>query len=252
VQFGVFGPILMIVFLRAAWREIRRPSDQGKALLLCFSLPVLTLLLVQALLSRAHGNWSATAYPAASILVTAVVLELNRQLLFRISLGLHLAVAVILAVLPAFAQRLPMFERLEFLSRVVGWHQVAEVVRGQLAKERYGSILVDTREMAGELLYYLRDVPTPLYVLPSGPTPADHYEMTRAFSAATPEPILFVLVKDCPSRLAKLFGSFTEIGTQRVRLVRDRSRELHFCRLAGYNGQPAIRPDGNEDEDQKD
>ena len=47
------------------------------------------------------------------------------------------------------------------------------------AEDHYGSILVDTREMAAELLYYLRDVPTPLYVWPSGPMPNDQYEMTR-------------------------------------------------------------------------
>ena len=44
VQFGVFGPILAVVLLRTAWREIRRPSDPNKVLLLSFSLPVLALL----------------------------------------------------------------------------------------------------------------------------------------------------------------------------------------------------------------
>ena len=50
-----------------------------------------------ALLSRAHGNWSATAYPAAAIFVTAVMLELDRRILFRLSLGLHLAADLISA-----------------------------------------------------------------------------------------------------------------------------------------------------------
>ena len=148
VQFGVFGPILLVVLLRTAWREIRWPSDQGKVLLLSFSLPVLALLAVQAVLSRAHGNWTATAYPAASILVTAVMLELNRQVLFRISLGLHLAIAAILAAAPAFAQQWRLFEQFQFLSRVVGWRESADIVRAQLDKQPYGSILVDTREMS--------------------------------------------------------------------------------------------------------
>src|SRR4029078_11250815 len=112
LQFGVFGPILFAVLLRAAWREIRRPSDPAKILLLSFSLPVLALLTVQALLSRAHGNWSATAYPAASILVTACMIELKRRILFGVSLALHLAIAIILAAAPAFALKLPLFERL--------------------------------------------------------------------------------------------------------------------------------------------
>ena len=168
VQFGVFGPILAVVLLRTAWREIGEPSDPNKVLLLSFSLPVLALLAVQAILSRAHGNWTATAYPAATILVTAVMLELNRQLLFRISLGLHLVDRGDAGGSARLRARLPIFERLEFLSRVVGWHQAADVVRAKLAEQHYGSILVDTREMAGEMLYYLRDVPTPALRLALG------------------------------------------------------------------------------------
>jgi hypothetical protein len=244
VQFGVFGPILLVVLLRTAWREIRRPSDRGKVLLLSFSLPVLALLAVQAVLHRANANWSATAYPAASILVTAVMLELNRQVLFRISLGLHLAIAVMLAVAPAFAPRWSLFERLRFLTHVVGWRDAAEIVRTKLGEERYGSILVDTREMAAELLYYLRDVPIPLYVLPSGPTPKDHYEMTRPFTAESPEPVLYVSLRRCPANFAKSFGVFTHLGMQRVRLVEAKSRMLHFCRLADYKGAPALAPSG--------
>jgi hypothetical protein len=236
------------VLLRTAWREIRQPSDQGKVLLLSFSLPVLALLAVQALLSRAHGNWSATAYPAASILVTAVMLELNRQVLFRISLGLHLAIAAMLGLAPAFAPQWPLFERLQFLSRVVGWRSVADVVRTKLSEERYGSILVDTREMAGELLYYLRDVPIPLYVWPSGPTPMDHYEMTRPFTAASPQPVLFVSLTGCPTKLAKSFGEFTRLGMQSVTLVKAKTRMLHFCRLTDYKGRPALAPKGRSSE----
>jgi hypothetical protein len=62
-QFAGFDPILLVVLLRTTWREIREPSDRNKVLLLSFSLPVLGLLVIQALLSRAHGNWSGTAYP---------------------------------------------------------------------------------------------------------------------------------------------------------------------------------------------
>lgn len=240
VQLGVFGPILLVVFMRTVWRAFSRPpSDQGKTLLLSFSLPVFALLTLQALLSRAHGNWAATAYPAATILVTAVMLELDRKILFRISLGLHLAVAAILAVAPAFASRWPLFERLQFMSRVVGWRDAADVVRAKLAKERYGSIVVDTRELAGELLYYLRDVKVPLYVWPSGPVPSDHYEMTRPFTAAAPEPVLYISLTRCPEDLATSFGAFERLGMERVTLVKTKTRQLHFCRLSGYKGGPA-------------
>ncbi len=237
VQFGVFGPILFIVLLRTAWREIRHPSDPRKTLLLSFSLPMLAILTVQAILSRAHGNWTATAYPAATILVTAVMLELNRRILFAISLGLHLAIAVALAIVPAFAQRLPLFERLQFLSRVVGWRDVADAVREKLGADHYGAVLVDTREMAAELLYYMRDSTVPLYVWPAGPVPTDQYEMTRAYRQGAPEPVLFVSLKRCPANLKDSFGEVVELGTETELLVETKTRMLHFCRLSGYKGR---------------
>ena len=233
-QLGVFGPILFIVLLRAAWREIRHPSDPAKVLLLCFSLPVLALLTVQALLSRAHGNWSATAYPAAAILVTAVMLEFNRRILFWVSFGLHLAIAVMLAIAPAFALQLQLFERLQFLSSVIGWRGIADAVRAKLAEDRYGAIVVDTRELAGELLYYLRDEPIQLYVLPARPSPSDHYEMTRPFTAATPEPILFISLAQCPKKFLESFADVSRLAVVPVPLIKTRVRMLNFCRLAGY------------------
>ena len=66
--------------------------------------------------------------------------------------------------------------------------------------------------------------------------------MTRPFTAAAPEPILFVSLTSCPANLAKSFGTFAHIGTTRVRLVKENARILHFCRLADYHGD-RNRPD---------
>jgi len=236
VQFGVFGPILLVVLVRSALREIREPRDPNKILLLAFSLPVLTLLLVQALLSRAHGNWSATAYPAAAIFVTAVMLQLNRQVLFRVSLALHLAIAVILAAAPAFARQWPAFEQLQFLRSALGWREVAAVVRTKLAEEDYGAVLVRTRDVAAEMLYYLRDSDVPLVIWAPGPEPHDHYQMTRPFTAATPEPILFVSLRPCPATITGAFAEAEQLEVERVRLVKAYMRDVYFCRLAGYKG----------------
>jgi len=242
IQFGIFGPILFVVLLRTAWRERLGSSDPGKILLLSFSIPVLVLLLVQSMLAKAHGNWSATAYPAASILVTQVMLELRRQWLFRVSLGLHVAVGLALGIGPAFARQWPMFEQVRFLKNVMGWHNAADAVRAKLAADHYGSMLVDTRELGSQFLYYLRDLPTPLYVWPSGPTPTYHYELTRPFTAASEEPILYISRQQCPEKFALDFREFTKLGEEHATLVKTETRVLHFCRLAGYknDGTPVF------------
>jgi hypothetical protein len=94
--------------------------------------------------------------------LAAFMIYLTGRALYSPRVGFWLATA------PAFAPQWTLFERLQFLSRVIGWRDVADGVRTKLAEEHHGSILVDTREMAAELLYYLRNVLIALYVWPWG------------------------------------------------------------------------------------
>ena len=72
-QLGVFGPVSFLALLFGLL--VMRSEDEGilgrDRWLLCFILPVLIIILGQAVLSRANANWAATAYPAASVLVAA-------------------------------------------------------------------------------------------------------------------------------------------------------------------------------------
>ena len=63
--------------------------------------------------------------------------------------------------------------------------------------------------------------------------------MTRPFSAATPEPILYVSLRRCPATLADEFAAFRRFSVERVKLVEKKTRLLHFCRLSGYRGTAA-------------
>lgn len=74
-QMGVFGPIGflalvvgLIVFVLARRGEGRDGRDLW---LIAFIVPVIVIIAGQSVLSRAHANWAATAYPAASVLIAA-------------------------------------------------------------------------------------------------------------------------------------------------------------------------------------
>ncbi|MEM6948245.1 MAG: glycosyltransferase family 39 protein, partial [Pseudomonadota bacterium] len=78
-QMGVFGPISFLALLAGIWAFAMRRGQDGRDLrdlwLLAFIVPVLVIIAGQAVLSRAHANWAATAYPAASVLVAAWLLR---------------------------------------------------------------------------------------------------------------------------------------------------------------------------------
>ena len=73
-QMSVFGPVGFLTLLIGMFvlrGQAGATQYQKERWLLCFILPVLIIIFVQSIVSRAHANWAATAYPAASVLVAA-------------------------------------------------------------------------------------------------------------------------------------------------------------------------------------
>ena len=115
-QLSVFGPITFLLLLGGIILLLS-PSpgeaderDRRRLWLLAFVIPPIVVILFQALSSRAHANWAAAAYPAASVLVTAIVLQSarsNRGIWFGIAgflaLGVMLAPNTDLLVRAAIA-----------------------------------------------------------------------------------------------------------------------------------------------------
>ena len=106
-QMGVFGPVSFLALLAGL---IFMRGDRSDAVaakenwLACFIIPVLIIIAFQAVLSRAHANWAATAYPAASVLVASIFTRA------RANRNMWLAVAALtgLAILIAPALTVPI------------------------------------------------------------------------------------------------------------------------------------------------
>ncbi|MEO1015541.1 MAG: glycosyltransferase family 39 protein [Pseudomonadota bacterium] len=78
-QMGVFGPIAFLALFGAVTAFVVGVAKSAvqERWLLCFILPAVGIVLIQAIISRAHANWAAVAYPAASILVPAWLLRIG-------------------------------------------------------------------------------------------------------------------------------------------------------------------------------
>ena len=235
-QFAVFGPILFAVLVVVAWRAFRRGCEQPECRLLAFSVPVILLLVVQALLSRALANWAAAAYPAATILVTAALLR-DWPRLFRISLWLHIGAGLVITIAPLFAPRITALTGPEWnpYARVIGWRDLAESTRRLAEAQGAKTVLADNREMTAELLYYLRDSSLPIAIWFREDVPRNHFEMTRPFTKASPDPVLYVTLNRTSSVL-KRFDSAEVIGEQAFPTDAVPVRDARFILLKGYEG----------------
>jgi hypothetical protein len=126
-------------------------------------------------------------------------------------------------------------------ARTLGWRDLAEATRAELTKaaaagKPYAAVLSDDRSVTAELLYYLRDEPTPILAWRPG-APHDHFEMTRPFTAATPSPVLLVRVDDDPPPALKSFTGVDKVGDRMLPAGDNAQRHVTFYSLAGYKGR---------------
>ncbi|GAB6051820.1 glycosyltransferase family 39 protein [Magnetospira thiophila] len=174
-QFGVFGPILLGALLIRLGRWRRDPLSEADRRLLFFSLPVLLLVTAQAFASRSHANWAATAYVAATPLVTAWLLRVGPRWL---SLSTALHGLGVLAILVVFSGAVALPLKKDPLDKLRGWAEVGARVAAVSRPLHPTAILVHDRLLIGQLLYYLPDSPAPLRMWPGDAAIHNHYELT--------------------------------------------------------------------------
>ena len=237
-QFGVFGPIMMGLLVWIVFRAARERPSRPDRMLLYFAIPVIAIITIQALISRAHANWAAVAYPAATILVTATLLRLDLKLLFRATLALHAVILLALAAGNALAPTLILPGRADPYARVLGWQGVADVTGRELRANPYGSVLTEDRLVTAELLYYLRDQPVPIRAWKPGDHPRDHFELTRPFTAASGEPALLVTLRPTQIHVTDHFETVEPLGEIKVPAGPKSSRTVRLFALSGYRKQP--------------
>jgi 4-amino-4-deoxy-L-arabinose transferase-like glycosyltransferase len=246
-QFGVFGPVLFAVLLVIAVRAYRRGLPSPDRFLLAFALPIVVIITVQALVSRAHANWAAVSYVAAAVLVTATMIRDGAWRWFSGSMALHLAFAVGIGVALAQARTLSVAGVKNPFARTLGWRELGRLTRERLAQAAlagrpYKSVLAVDRSVAAELIYYMRDEAVPVLAWPAPGRPRDHYQLTRPFArpgtgaVRGAGPALLVAVRRVPRSVLERFGSVGAAHEVSVPTGANAQRKVYFVRLAGFRG----------------
>jgi 4-amino-4-deoxy-L-arabinose transferase-like glycosyltransferase len=240
-QFGVFGPILFGALLVIVVHASRQRLPEVDRLLIAFSLPVLIVVTIQALLSRAHANWAAVSYVAATVLVAATLIRNPRQVWLRATLGLHGVVLALIAYGTTYAGSFRLPGAGDPLARTLGWRALALETEAvlqahRLSGEPFGTILTDDRAVTAELLYYLRSEGALVRAWREAGRPRDHYELTRPLDRGAAEPVLLVSLRRDPSRVAGQFTLAERLSERQIPAGAGEPRRVAFYRLQGYTG----------------
>ncbi len=250
-QMAVFGPITLLV-LFAGFGLIAGRKDKETTTrelwLLCFIVPPLVVILGQEIMSRAHANWAATAYPASSVLLASWVGRaflgesgrLKAGPFIKTGVGLNLLVGILFVVAWVAPSIGDAIGATNAYKRVRGWEQTA-VELGALAREHNASaLLFDEREVWHGVDYYGRDMELPpIRGWSRTGHPRSHAEEAGAMRPGDDRRVIVASVRsDFRPRMRADFETFEPIGTLSIPLGPKRTRELKLYIASGFKPAP--------------
>lgn len=240
-QFGVFGvvffPVLLYVFASAKplW------NNESYRFLICFALPFLVLICLQAFLGRAHANWATPTYVAGSILVTAYLIHRQKFKWWIAALVINLLLTFTAYHWHYIAKVLdfPLTAKNDPFKRVQGWQPFAHQVERILQQYPSALLLGDSRTTLAELIYYIRPHPFNAVVWNPQGLLRDHYDLTTTLNDKLGKDFIFVAEGTNFPLLAKSFESVTPLSKIHIPIHRDYALDYHVFYLHNFLGYPA-------------
>ncbi len=176
-QFAVFGPVLFGALL---WGWLWRGAPYRTSLT-AFSMPVLLIVCVQALLSRAYANWAVACYFAGLLIAVPLLLSRARWLLW-LSLAVNAALCILLPLLTVLAPW-PEQKGKPLLARYIGQAALSDEIVASAKDAGVRTIVASDRAILADLFYTGRDSGLAIRApIPKG-RPGNYYEQNFALSA---------------------------------------------------------------------
>ena len=183
-QFATAGPLsfaLMLGILR--WRN----SDPMRTLLLCLSVPVIGVIMIQAFLSEANANWALAAMPALVVWLAgwlAGQLANGRRWLALAAPGINLGIAALLLAVTAAGTLGPLTPASDPLRRLRGWQDLAVDTSAVLRQHGSRTVIADRRATAALLSWHFHGDGIEVLVHDADAMPSNHFEQNMAWQPA--------------------------------------------------------------------
>jgi 4-amino-4-deoxy-L-arabinose transferase-like glycosyltransferase len=230
-QFAVFGPVSFAILIYLCARAKRIAADDRSLMLLILSLTPLVIVAVQAFLSRAHANWAAAAYPAATILVAGALLAQDRSFWLKASAALNAAVWAGFMLVVTAPQILDGLGFSRAVRDLRGWERQTEEIIAYAPG--YDAVVMDNRYLMGEMLYHQRGSAAAFAALSPNGGVNNHYEAFLPFDPERMKRVLFVTSRDDEAHVAYRFRTIKRIGSVEVD-VGSGKRRYALYELSGY------------------
>lgn len=251
-QMGVFGPAffitLLFVLAVTARRWVEGRADARLVVLACFCAPALLAVTGQAFISRAHANWAASAYAAATILVVAALLQGPqwRRLVLAGSVALHTLVGISFATLamsPALTEQVGLANAFK---RVRGWPETAAALAEAVERTGVDTLVFDNRNDFHQMQRYGGAINAEFYMWMRYGGVTNHAEQGWSLPAGHAGRVL--IASERPLEVPVMafdFETMEDAGDIEIDLGGGRTR--HYQLFIAENYRPVLRTEAFED-----
>lgn len=249
-QFGVFGPLPFgVLGGGAVLLTFRRRLAAADVTLLCFALPPLVAVAVQAFVSRANANWAGAAYVAGSVLVAAWLLrwDARRWLIGGLALQAVLAALFLVWVIdPRAAESMGVANSFK---RARGWNETVQAIINRSREEQalrggLTAVAVDDRFLYNVAAYYGRDyfgtpAAPPLRMWVHEIAARNQAEAEAPLDAALGRRVLIGSLEGIyREKIRQDFARTSDLQIVRIRLDKTRSRRTDLFIAQGFQPVP--------------
>lgn len=208
-QFGVFGPILFGTLLACIFRA----TSTKLRMLVFFSVPVILIVCVQALLSKAYANWAVAAYFGGTVAVVAALVDGHMRLL-KTSVWIGMAAAVALPVLTSVAYDVSIDGEKPALKRLLGREKMSREILDAADTLNAGVIVSRSRDIVADLFYTGRHEDVRIRTIKPDGRPRNYYQLKFPFeSGETDADVLLVSHRTDVRCEGRVMNPETEIAT---------------------------------------
>lgn len=226
-QIAVIGPVMAIILIASG---LRVKHHKLMSHLLCFIVPVVIFMTIQAYLKTANANWAATAWPAACLLVAIGLADFIPRIWGRMALSVNYCAALITAFGLGMGDFYQLTPSSDPLRRMRGWQALADDVSQKATEVGAQIIIADRRAEAALLSWHLADSGLVVRVIDEDGVIGSHFELTSTLSQTDPKPYLILSETGAklPSSIENAEGP---IGTSEVTISQKRQRQKLFYLL---------------------
>jgi len=189
-QFGFFGPVLFGALLVMLVRRGGLGGPRERALIL-MSVPIIVLVCVQALLSRAYANWAAPAYVAATLLVVPYLWARAKGWLIA-SFAVNTLLSAALPGMLMVAGTLSLDGERLLAERYLGRGEMSEAIFAEAEARGLTTIVSNNRDILADLMYREGERAYDIFSTPPEGKPRNHYAMNHPLPDTVEGAVLLV------------------------------------------------------------